>query len=264
MRLVLFFAGTFLSECFVSAAIFECGFVPCTNHCEKTRSAVRVFASDDNRLNQATWVRRKKSNSQIQDAESSRILDDFKFEGEVIHPYKLLKVSRTAGNVEIKRAYYKMCKKYHPDGVRFRKILPGKCNDLEDVEHEFQRIKFAYEILMNRTRRIRYDRNSAIMDPGAAMRRAALDAVGWGISGVSKGIWKIGEITLNQSKEEHHQPSKGLVEKPRNEIINVLEVMTGKESTTNERYVNQLESDREVLLNMEITTNQLPKDQTRP
>lgn len=46
--------------------------------------------------------------------------------GEVINPYKILKVSREADRSEIRKAYIKLSKRYHPDGARHRDILPGK------------------------------------------------------------------------------------------------------------------------------------------
>ena len=55
------------------------------------------------------------------------LLDEFKTAaGEIIEPYSILKVSREASRDEIKQAYRKLSRKYHPDGARFRKLLPGK------------------------------------------------------------------------------------------------------------------------------------------
>lgn len=45
--------------------------------------------------------------------------------------------------------------------------------------------------------RLKYDRNSSFADPGAAVGRAALDAMGWGIGSVSKGLLKVGASALN-------------------------------------------------------------------
>ena len=42
------------------------------------------------------------------------------------NPYQVLKVPRDAEKKEIKDAYRKLSKRYHPDGVRFREVLPGK------------------------------------------------------------------------------------------------------------------------------------------
>mmetsp|Transcript_9588 Transcript_9588/g.13586 ORF Transcript_9588/g.13586 Transcript_9588/m.13586 type:complete len:138 (-) Transcript_9588:884-1297(-) len=59
-------------------------------------------------------------------AESS-LLDEFRTaDGEIIEPYRTLKVGRGANKREIKTAYKKLAKKYHPDGARNLSILPGK------------------------------------------------------------------------------------------------------------------------------------------
>lgn len=56
----------------------------------------------------------------------STLLDDFKTaNGEILNPYRVLKVSRGAPRPEIKNAYRNLSKRYHPDGARFRAILPG-------------------------------------------------------------------------------------------------------------------------------------------
>mmetsp|Transcript_35885 Transcript_35885/g.107157 ORF Transcript_35885/g.107157 Transcript_35885/m.107157 type:complete len:217 (-) Transcript_35885:2799-3449(-) len=115
--------------------------------------------------------------------------------GEVINPYQVLKVPRTAERTQIRNAYRALSRKYHPDGFLQRKnsgILPGSCNSLEDVREEWERIKLSYEILSSKQMRVRYDRNSAIADPGAAMGRAAGQAALWGIAGIGKGILKAG------------------------------------------------------------------------
>jgi len=71
-------------------------------------------------------------------------------------------------------------------------------NNLEEVTQEYERIKLSYEILSDRKRRLRYDRNIAIADPAAAMSRAAMNFVGWGLIGVGKGVLKLGELAINQ------------------------------------------------------------------
>ena len=45
--------------------------------------------------------------------------------GELVDPYKTLKVPRDAGRTEIRSSYRNLSRRYHPDGVRHRKILPG-------------------------------------------------------------------------------------------------------------------------------------------
>lgn len=62
-------------------------------------------------------------------------------------PYELLNVSRTATAKEIKLAYFREAKKYHPD------LNP---ND-PSAKEKFQRISAAYELLSDESRRRAYD-----------------------------------------------------------------------------------------------------------
>lgn len=134
-----------------------------------------------------------------------RLLDDFRIAGgEVVNPYRVLNVSRNADRMEIKLAYRTLSRKYHPDGILQRNdgILPGRCNSMDDVREEWERIKLSYEILVDRKLRVRYDRNSALADPAAAVGRAALGTIGWGLSGVGKGLIEVGKMALNQKKNK--------------------------------------------------------------
>jgi len=67
---------------------------------------------------------------------------------------------------------------------------------MEDVRNEWERIKLSYEILSDKQMRMRYDRHESLAHPGAAMSRAAWSAVGWGLSGIGKSVWKIGEVAI--------------------------------------------------------------------
>ena len=62
--------------------------------------------------------------------------------------YELLGVARNASKSEIKSAYRKMAKKYHPD------LNQG---DDEAQEH-FKKINIAYEVLSDQEKRDKYDR----------------------------------------------------------------------------------------------------------
>ncbi|HAX90958.1 MAG TPA: molecular chaperone DnaJ [Rhodospirillaceae bacterium] len=64
------------------------------------------------------------------------------------NPYQILGVSRTASDAEIKSAYRKLAKKYHPDLNQGRK----------DIEHKFKEITAAYDLVSDATKRARYDR----------------------------------------------------------------------------------------------------------
>ncbi len=61
--------------------------------------------------------------------------------------YEVLEIERSATEVEIKRAYRKLARKYHPD-----------INKDDGAEERFKEINEAYEVLANGERRAAYDR----------------------------------------------------------------------------------------------------------
>ncbi|MEG0284177.1 MAG: molecular chaperone DnaJ [Erysipelotrichales bacterium] len=61
--------------------------------------------------------------------------------------YEVLGISKGADESEIKKAYRKMAKKYHPDA-----------NDSPDAEEKFKEIQEAYEVLGDTTKKSTYDR----------------------------------------------------------------------------------------------------------
>lgn len=63
-------------------------------------------------------------------------------------PYEVLGVARTAGDAEIKKAYRRLARKFHPD------VNPGDTN----AHRRFQEIAAAYEVLKDPKRRERFDR----------------------------------------------------------------------------------------------------------
>jgi DnaJ-class molecular chaperone len=73
--------------------------------------------------------------------------------------YKVLGVSRTASEDEIRSAYRKLAKQFHPD------FNPGK----KEAEERFKTISAAYEILSDPDQRARYDRGE--IDESGAERR---------------------------------------------------------------------------------------------
>lgn len=62
-------------------------------------------------------------------------------------PYQILGVSKTASAEEIKRAYRRLAKQYHPD------LNPGRT----DIEQRFKEISAAYALLSDSDKRARYD-----------------------------------------------------------------------------------------------------------
>jgi hypothetical protein len=75
-------------------------------------------------------------------------------------------------------------------------------NNLDDVREEWERIKLSYEILSDKKTKKRYDRHAMIADPQAAMSRAAVDAVGKGISGLGHGLLNVGAFAVRQMTKE--------------------------------------------------------------
>jgi len=70
--------------------------------------------------------------------------------------YEVLGVSRTATDDELKKAYRKLAKQYHPD------LNPGD----KTAEAKFKEVNEAYEVLSDKTKRDRYDRyGHAGVDP---------------------------------------------------------------------------------------------------
>src|SRR5690606_5772413 len=61
--------------------------------------------------------------------------------------YEVLGVSRTADAQEIRRAYRRLAREYHPD-----------VNKAEDAEEKFKEVNEAYEVLSDEERRAAYDR----------------------------------------------------------------------------------------------------------
>lgn len=74
-------------------------------------------------------------------------------------PYKVLGVKPQVSGDEIRRAYRKLAKKYHPD------LNPGD----KEAEDRFKEISAAYELLSDPEKRARYDRGE--IDASGAERR---------------------------------------------------------------------------------------------
>lgn len=81
---------------------------------------------------------------------------------------------------------------------RFLILIPLCSNNLDDVREEWEKVKLSYEILKDKQTRRRYDRHAMIADPQGAMSRAAMDAVGKGLTGLGKGIFNVGAFAVQQ------------------------------------------------------------------
>src|SRR5262245_37600170 len=83
--------------------------------------------------------------------------------------YALLGVARTASDKEIRSAYRKLARKYHPD------LNP---ND-KGAEARFKEIGEAYEVLSDKDKRAKYDRFGANWQQAEAAQRAGATAGGY-------------------------------------------------------------------------------------
>lgn len=81
---------------------------------------------------------------------------------DFIDYYKLLELPRTASSEEIKKAFRKMARKYHPD------LHP----DDKDAKKRFQEINEAYEVLSDPEKRAKYDQYGANWKQGEAFEKA--------------------------------------------------------------------------------------------
>ena len=100
-------------------------------------------------------------------------------------PYKILGVERKASAEEIKKAYRKLARKYHPDT---NKGTPG-------AEERFKEISEAYDVLSDPEKRKKFDRGGHLRGRGRVRRRppaAATAADFGGFSDILSGIFNAG------------------------------------------------------------------------
>lgn len=87
--------------------------------------------------------------------------------------YEVLGVSKTATDKEIKSAYLKLAKQYHPD-----------LNKDEDAPAKFKEVTEAYEVLKDKDKRARYDQYGfAGVDPNAAAGAGGFNGFNGGFDG---------------------------------------------------------------------------------
>src|SRR6516225_9208832 len=74
--------------------------------------------------------------------------------------YEILGVPRTASDGEIKKAFRKLAREYHPDVAK----------DKKKAEEKFKEINEAYEVLSDPSKRRKYDELGADWKQGAEFR----------------------------------------------------------------------------------------------
>src|SRR5467141_631158 len=74
--------------------------------------------------------------------------------------YEVLGVPRAAGNAEIKKAFRKLAREYHPDVAKNKK----------QAEEKFKEINEAYEVLGDAAKRKKYDELGPNWQSGAEFR----------------------------------------------------------------------------------------------
>ncbi|CCH45928.1 Chaperone protein [Wickerhamomyces ciferrii] len=105
--------------------------------------ATRSFSSLSRQQQQRPYLNRKK-------IQSKRLFHSSTPKLAVKDPYGTLGVDKNASSSEIKKAYYKLAKKFHPD-----------INKEDDAQKKFHDIQGAYEILSDAEKKQQYDQFGA-------------------------------------------------------------------------------------------------------
>ena len=98
--------------------------------------------------------------------------------------YEVLGVDRNAGDDDLKRAYRKLAKKYHPD------INPGD----KEAEEKFKEATEAYGVLSDPEKRRQYDQFGHAAFEGGAGGRGGFDFSGMDFSDIFGGMGGFGDI----------------------------------------------------------------------
>ena len=93
----------------------------------RRRRRTRLRSTTEDRESTGTGGKQKAKWGQRTDADVSRYLADFIGpDGDLVDPYKLLGVRRTASPSDIKASYRRLSRKLHPDAVARSEVLPGR------------------------------------------------------------------------------------------------------------------------------------------
>lgn len=178
----------------------------------------------------------ERSTPQEDDSLTRHLFKDFQTSwGEVLEPYEILNVPRSATRRQVKHAYYKLSRKYHPDGARHRSNLPGSCNNKQDMEDHWERIKLSYEILSSKRIRCRYDRCEFFADPGAVVQRAAANALSKGLEQVGNSIWNLGDFTVQHIVQDSMTVASHVAEKAKKDIDELKSLAKNKQQALQSR-----------------------------
>ena len=125
--------------------------------------------------------------------------------GELLDPYKILKVPRDGSEREIKQSYRALSRKYHPDrSDKYHYILPGSCNNEDEVREHWERVRLSYEILSDPKMRSRYNRHENLAHPGEALRRAALDVCSRSLQDIGISVLSFGTFCFDHLTKDSH------------------------------------------------------------
>lgn len=113
--------------------------------------------------------------------------------------YEVLGVSKTAGDDEIKKAYRKLAKKYHPDAN------PG---DVE-AEKKFKEASEAYAILSDSEKRKQYDQFGHAAFEGGGAGAGGFDFSGFDFGDIFSDIFGGGFGGFGSSRRAGNQPMQG-------------------------------------------------------
>ena len=97
--------------------------------------------------------------------------------------YEVLGVSKSASDIEIKRAYRKLAKQYHPD-----------VSTEENAEEKFKEVQEAYDVLSDEQKRAAYDQFGHAGAEGFGGQGGFGGFGGFGGAGGAGGIEHIGDI----------------------------------------------------------------------